>query len=83
MTFKDFTITLKLPFLKDRELYRSFRDILGFYPHDIHLYQQALMHKSASIKENGRHENNERLEFLGDAILSAVVSDVLFRRFDA
>ena len=52
--------------------------ILGFYPHDIDLYKQALMHRSV-YKRNakGRPVNNERLEFLGDAILDAVVGDIV------
>ncbi len=42
----------------------------------------ALRHKSATIKTiNGLRLNNERLEYLGDAVLSAVVADYLFRRF--
>ncbi|MCD8236742.1 MAG: ribonuclease III [Prevotellaceae bacterium] len=54
--------------------------ILGFYPHNIRIYQQALRHKSASSM-GGPHVNNERLEFLGDAVLGAVVADILFRHY--
>ena len=57
--------------------------MLGFYPHDIHIYEQALLHKSSSIKsDKGRLVNNERLEFLGDAILDAVVGDIVYRKFE-
>ena len=74
--------TIKFPFRKDKELYRSFYDMMGFYPHHIQHYKQALMHKSVSIKnEKGRPLNNERLEFLGDAILGAVVGDIVYQRF--
>ena len=74
--------TIKSPFRKDKELYRSFYDMMGFYPHHIQHYKQALMHKSVSIKnEKGRPLNNERLEFLGDAILGAVVGDIVYQRF--
>jgi ribonuclease-3 len=46
------------------------------------LYKLALRHKSATIrKTNGIKLNNERLEYLGDAILSAIVADYLFRRY--
>jgi len=51
--------------------------ILGFYPKDINLYQEALTHKSV----RGRIVHNERLEFLGDAIFGSVVADFVFREF--
>ena len=71
-----------MPFRRDRRLYRSFYDILGFYPRKIELYRQALTHKSMSVKEgSGRLSNNERLEYLGDAILDAVVGDILYNHF--
>lgn len=72
---------IKLPFRKNKELYSSFYRILGFYPKDITYYEQALHHKSSSIKQEGNWINNERLEFLGDAILDAVVGDIVFRHF--
>lgn len=54
-------------------------DLFGFVPHNIELYKLALIHKSASlILEDGRSINNERLEFLGDAVIEAVTSDYLF-----
>ena len=57
--------------------------MLGFYPHNIHIYEQALLHKSSSVKsDKGRLLNNERLEFLGDAILDAVVGDLVYRKFE-
>ena len=73
---------MKLPFRKDKELYLSLRQIIGFYPHDISYYKLALMHKSM-YKRNakGRPVNNERLEFLGDAILDATVGDIVYRHF--
>ncbi|MCM1312582.1 MAG: ribonuclease III [Bacteroides sp.] len=56
-------------------------DILGFYPHNIHIYQQALRHKSCAATIGGHHVNNERLEYLGDAVLGAVVADILYRHY--
>jgi ribonuclease-3 len=57
--------------------------MLGFYPHDIRIYEQALLHRSSSVKSNqGRLVNNERLEFLGDAILDAVVGDIVYQKFE-
>ena len=56
--------------------------MFGFIPHNIELYKLALIHKSASlILEDGRAINNERLEFLGDAVIEAVTSDYLFIEF--
>ena len=73
---------IKLPFRKEKELYRSFYNILGFYPHNIKLYQEALMHSSMTvISQKGKPVNNERLEFLGDAILDAVVGEIVFHHF--
>ena len=65
-----------------KEPYFLFYKILGFYPNNIELYELALLHKSTAIKNiEGRFMNNERLEFLGDAILDAVVSDVIYHKF--
>ncbi len=66
----------------DKELRQSVRNILGYYPRNIHLFKLALRHKSATEKKiNGVKLNNERLEYLGDAILSAVIADYLFKSF--
>ena len=67
---------------EDKELYASLYDILGFYPNDIKYYKQALMHKSIMHREKGKPINNERLEFLGDAILGAVVGHIVFEHFE-
>lgn len=73
---------IKSYFSSDKELYISIKNIFGFYPGNINLYKLALRHKSATTKKiNGLKINNERLEYLGDAILSAIVADYLFRRF--
>ena len=75
--------SIKLPFRKEKELFSALYDILGFYPHDITFYKQALLHKSVSRRnDKGRPVNNERLEFLGDAILDAVVGDIVYRHFE-
>ena len=74
---------IKLPFRKDKELYSSLRAIMGFYPRNIEHYKLALMHKSVARRNaKGRPLNNERLEFLGDAILDAVVGDIVYRHFE-
>lgn len=74
---------LRLPFRKEKELYAALYKIFGFYPHRIRYYKLALMHKSVTRRnEKGRPLNNERLEFLGDAILDAIVGDIVYRHFD-
>lgn len=74
---------IRLLFRKDRESYLCFYRILGFFPRNIQYYQQALLHKSTSLRsEKGRPLNNERLEFLGDAILDAIVGDIVYRHFE-
>ena len=74
---------IRLLFRKDRESYFCFYRILGFFPRNIKVYQQALLHKSTSLRsEKGRPINNERLEFLGDAILDAIVGDIVYKHFE-
>ena len=74
---------IRLLFHKERESYFCFYKILGFFPRNIQVYQQALLHKSTSIRsDKGRPLNNERLEFLGDAILDAIVGDIVFKHFE-
>ena len=74
---------IRLLFRKDKESYLCFYRMLGFYPRDIRIYEQALLHKSSSVKsDKGRLLNNERLEFLGDAILDAVVGDIVYQKFE-
>lgn len=54
------------------------QNVLGIKPGNDSLYQTALSHRS--VKE-GTDENNERLEYLGDAVLSAIIADYLFKRY--
>jgi len=58
------------------------RNLLGFVPGNIKLYRMAFRHRSvAIILKNGTKNSNERLEFLGDAVLGAVIADELFKRY--
>lgn len=69
-------------FGKDKIFFRIIDDMFGFIPNNIELYKLALIHKSASITlDNGQHINNERLEFLGDAVIETITSDYLFIEF--
>ena len=66
----------------DKRFYAAIDDMFGFIPNNIELYKLALIHKSASVViESGQHINNERLEFLGDAVIESVTSDYLFIEF--
>ena len=74
---------IKLPFRKEKELFSSLYEILGFYPHHIEYYRQALMHKSIGRRnDKGKPLNNERLEFLGDAILDAIVGHIVYKQYE-
>ncbi len=73
---------LRRNFSRDKAFYRTIDDLFGFVPHNIELYKLALIHKSASlVLDDGRTINNERLEFLGDAVIEAVTSDYIFIEF--
>lgn len=67
---------------KNKEPYISLYKILRFYPDNIRLYEQAFLHKSSSVESgDGKWLNNERLEFLGDAVLDAIVADIVYKHF--
>ncbi|MCF8404949.1 MAG: ribonuclease III [Bacteroidales bacterium] len=69
-------------FTADKSLHLAIRNIFGFYAGNIYLYQLAFRHKSASKDfVNGLKLSNERLEYLGDAVLSSIVADYLFKKF--
>ncbi|MFZ1528652.1 MAG: ribonuclease III [Ferruginibacter sp.] len=61
-----------------KEFKKQLTNVLGFSPGNVSLYRTALSHRS--IRE-GADENNERLEFLGDAVLSSLIAHYLFRRY--
>ena len=67
--------------IKTKEPYLSLFNILGFYPDNIRLYEQAFIHRSVSPTSFGENSNNERLEFLGDAVLDAIVADIVYFHF--
>ena len=72
----------KLPFRKEKELYLSLYNIIGVLPHNLSFYKTALLHKSVARRnDKGKPVNNERLEFLGDAILDAIVGDIVYEHF--
>ena len=73
---------IKLLFVKDKELYVYVHGITGYYPRNIELYKLALVHRSKPLQlPNGRWTNNERLEYLGDAVLDLAVAHYLYQQF--
>lgn len=68
--------------LEKQDFSLKLKNILGFKPDNLRLYEIAFIHRSASFTlDHGRKVNNERLEYLGDAVLDAVLSDHLFELF--
>jgi len=67
---------------RDKEFVSLLKNQLKVKPNNLKLYELAFLHRSASITlSDGSVVNNERLEFLGDAIIDAVIADYLFRKF--
>ncbi|MBM3400991.1 MAG: ribonuclease III [Bacteroidetes bacterium] len=61
---------------------RSLENLLGFVPGNLRLYRMAFRHRSVAIEiKNGTKNSNERLEFLGDAILGSVIAEILFKMY--
>jgi ribonuclease-3 len=78
-----FTNKLNGTYILDKRDFRSrLGKILGFKPGNLRLYEIAFIHRSASYTlPDGKRINNERLEYLGDAVLDAILSDFLFEKF--
>jgi ribonuclease III len=73
---------LKICFSQDKKLCFSLRNLLGFYPRNISVYKLAFCHRSSAEEHpSGIKLSNERLEYLGDAVLGAVVAELLFKKF--
>ncbi|HMU04344.1 MAG TPA: ribonuclease III, partial [Saprospiraceae bacterium] len=65
---------------EDKELTRRLKQILGFTPARLNLFKTAFYHKSMTNETPGK-ATNERLEYLGDAILSTIVAEYLFKKY--
>lgn len=64
--------------LTDKQIRTYFKNIFGFRVRHVNLFRTALVHRSvSSVSPIGRKENNERLEFLGDAVLGTIIADYL------
>ena len=69
-------------FSKDKSFVRALRNLLGFTPRNLSLYHLAFKHRSTAEEHpSGIKMSNERLEYLGDAVLGAIIAEHLFKRF--
>ncbi len=68
-------------FSPDRRLARSLRTLLGLTPANMHLFKLAFYHRSSNNHSQELSGNNERLEYLGDAILSCIVAEYLYKKY--
>jgi ribonuclease-3 len=74
----------RILFSKNKKLSKFIYNILGFIPHNIFLYELAFTHKSIITENHPLQQyplSNERLEFLGDAILGAIIAEFLYKKF--
>ncbi|MEM1217470.1 MAG: ribonuclease III [Bacteroidota bacterium] len=68
-------------FSEDKELTRRLTPILGFIPSNIQIFKLAFSHKSTPTDKAYAITNNERLEYLGDAVLGTIVAEYLFKKY--
>ena len=66
---------------KDEKLRKQLERLLGFKPKEILYYKMALRHASANLKQKEIRYNNERLEFLGDSVISTIASVMLYEKY--
>ena len=72
----------KLHLSPDRKYVKALKNLLGFVPGNLSLYKMAFRHKSvATLLKKKAKNSNERLEFLGDAILGSVIAEILFKTY--
>ncbi len=65
----------------DKSLAKKLRSVLGYTPRNLSLYKLAFYHKSMNDAQTQNNQHNERLEYLGDAILSTIVAEYLFKKY--
>lgn len=79
---KRFFRWIAIAFSNEKAFYLDLKRIFGEYPNNLLYYKVAFIHRSASKQqEDGSMLNNERLEYLGDAVLNAIVANYLFTHF--
>ena len=80
--FDSIISSIRYIFGNKKKLKKDIKKILGFFPNNIDYYQIAFLHRSATYTDHtGKIVNNERLEYLGDAILDAVIGDFLYKKY--
>ncbi|MBO4443993.1 MAG: ribonuclease III [Bacteroidaceae bacterium] len=66
----------------DKQFCRELKHLLGFFPHHTDIYREAFRHRSMAGRESEeKSRNNERLEYLGDAVLGSVAAEILYKHF--
>jgi len=65
----------------ERDISRRLKQIIGFTPSNLHIFKQAFFHKSTQSEKEYAMQNNERLEYLGDAVLGTIVAEYLFQKY--
>ncbi len=69
-------------FSKDKKFISALKNLLGFSPGNIAVYKLAFRHRSVAFEHaSGIKLSNERLEYLGDAVLGTIVAEMLFRKY--
>ncbi len=77
-----FAALLRKTKASEKNLQEAISNLFGYQPGNIAIYRLAFRHKSAaSSLNNGFKHSNERLEYLGDAVLGSVIADFLFKKF--
>ncbi|MEL6922904.1 MAG: ribonuclease III [Bacteroidota bacterium] len=66
---------------KDKTLARRLRSLIGFTPTKLFIFKLAFSHKSTVTDKSYAIQNNERLEYLGDAVLGTIVAEYLFKKY--
>ncbi len=68
-------------FSSEKDFARKIKPLLGFTPVRLGVFKQAFYHRSMNVDQGNKSFNNERLEYLGDAILSTIVAEYLFKKY--
>lgn len=79
--FKPFFRLYNLTLSPDRPFVSRLRQMLGFVPARLDTFKLAFSHRSNSNEEYAALQSNERLEYLGDAVLGTIIAEYLFKKY--